>query len=284
MAWTYSRRDLGYGTLRAVDRSLIFAHNRKQSIKMDLQIERRQKILRILEAQGGLRTTQLVETLGVSVATVRRDLSELAEQNLIGRAHGGAVSRSIGTSYEPPFAVKSAMMREQKERIAEGAAQMVSPGSTVILDSGTTALALARELAGKPLTIIALDLPGAQAAAVGQTEVLLIGGRVRNGLFSLVGPWTEDTLRGLHGDFFFLAADAVDDEEVTNSTVDEAVVKRLAIRAAREVVLIADHSKFGRKALARVCRLDELGAVVTDSGIGAREAVLRERVKQVVVV
>lgn len=251
---------------------------------MDLPAERHQRILKLLEARGSLRTADLQQAIGVSIATIRRDLSELAERNLLERTHGGALLRTPGTAHEPPFSVKSTLMREEKERIAEGAARLVSPGSTVILDSGSTTLALARRLAGRRITLIALDLPTAQAAAAGQTEVLLVGGRVRNGLFSLVGPWTEETLRGLHGDVFFLGADAVDDDEVTNSTVDEAAVKRLAIRAAREVVLLADHSKFGRKALAQVCLLGELSAVVTDRGIGPGEAVLRERVTRVVIV
>lgn len=250
---------------------------------MDLPIERRQRILHLLETRGGLRTAELQRAVGASMATIRRDLNDLAAQNLIERTHGGALPRARGTAHEPPFSVKSALMREEKERIAKAAARLVSPGSTIILDSGSTVLALARELAGQRITVIALDLPAAQAAAVGQTEVLQVGGRVRNGLYSLVGPWAEDTLRGLHGDLFFLGADAVDDDEVTNSTVDEAAVKRLAIGAAREVILLADHSKFGRRALAQVCRLDELSAVVTDREIGSREAVLRERVRKVVI-
>lgn len=251
---------------------------------MDLPAERRQRILQLLEARGGLRTAELHQAIGTSIATIRRDLNDLAEQKLLERTHGGALPRTLGTTHEPPFSVKSALMREEKERIARGAARLVSPGSTVILDSGSTVLALARQIAGKRITVIALDLPTAQAAADGHTEVLQIGGRVRNGLYSLVGPWAEDTLRGLHGDLFFLGADAVDDDEVTNSTVDEAAVKRLAIRAAREVILLADHSKFGRRALAQVCRLEELSAVVTDEGIGSREAALRERVRKVVIV
>ncbi len=251
---------------------------------MDLPVERRQRILQLLEAQGGLRTVELRQALDVSVATVRRDLGVLADQGLIERTHGGAFLRTPGTAHEPPFAVKAAMMREEKERIADAAARMIQPGSTVILDSGSTTLALARRISGKRVTVIALDLTGAQAAASGQTEVLLVGGRVRNGLFSLVGPWAEDTLAGLHGDIFFLAADAVDSEEVTNSTVDEAALKRLAIRAAREVVLVADHGKFGRRALAHVCRLEELSAAVTDRGIGSHEAAIRDRVRKVVIV
>lgn len=250
---------------------------------MDLPIERRQRVLQLLESRGGLRTVELQQALGVSLATVRRDLDVLADQGRIERTHGGALPQTYGTAHEPPFAVKAAMMCDEKGRIAEAASRMIPSGSTVVLDSGSTTLSLARQIAGKHVTVIALDLPGAQAAASGQTEVLLVGGRVRNGLFSLVGPWAEDTLAGLRGDIFFLAADAVDLDEVTNSTVDEAALKRLAIRAAREVVLVADHSKFGRKALAHVCRLEEVSAIVTDSGIGPHEAALRERVRKVVI-
>jgi DeoR/GlpR family transcriptional regulator of sugar metabolism len=250
---------------------------------MDLPVERRKRILELLDGQGSIRTSELARLLGVSTPTVRRDLRALAAQHLVEYSHGGASPRRSGTAQEPPFAVKARLMRAEKERIAEAAARMVAAGSTVILDSGSTTLALARRLAGHRITLIALDVVVAQAAAADPTEVLVVGGRVRNGLYSVVGPWTEDILRGVFADVFFLAADAVDDGGVTNSTVDEAAVKRLAIGVAREVVLVADHTKFGRKALAHVCQLDQLGAVVTDAGIGPYEVVLRERVKQVVI-
>jgi DeoR/GlpR family transcriptional regulator of sugar metabolism len=254
------------------------------SIMTRLPADRRQQILQFLERHGSARTVELSRVLGSSVATVRRDLEALTEQRLIERTHGGALLARMGTAQEPPYALKTRRMRAEKEAIGDRAAQMVPVGSTVILDSGTTALALARRLAGRRLTVIALDLPVAQAAADGQTEVLVVGGRVRNGLYSLVGPWSEGPLASLHADLFFLGADAVDDDAVTNSTVDEAAIKRLAMRAARETILIADHSKFGRRALTRVCLLDDLSAVVTDRGIGDREATLRERVRQVVIV
>lgn len=251
---------------------------------MDLPVERRQRILQMLEAQGSLRTTDLQRTLGVSLATVRRDLEALAQQGVIERIHGGALLRTLGTAFEPPFAVKSAVMLAEKERISKRAAEMVPVGATVVLDSGSTTCALARQLAGRRVTIIALDVAAAQAAAVGETEVLLVGGRVRNGLFSLVGPWTEETLKSLFGDFFFMGADAVDGSEITNSTVEEAAVKRIGIRIARKVVLLADHTKFGRRSLAQVCRLSDVSTIVTDSGIGPLEEALLEHVEQVFVV
>ncbi len=251
---------------------------------MDLPAERRQRILQMLEVQGSLRTTDLRKALGVSVATIRRDLEAMAQQGVVARTHGGALLRARGTAFEPPFAVKSAVMLAEKERISKRAAEMVPVGATIVLDSGSTTCALARQLAGRRVTIIALDVAAAQAAAVGDTEVLLVGGRVRNGLFSLIGPWTEETIRGLSGDSFFMAADAVDESEITNSTVEEAAVKRLGIRIARRVVLLADHTKFGRRSLAQVCGLSDVDTIITDSGIGQLGEALLERVRQVLVV
>ncbi len=98
---------------------------------------------------------------------------------------------------------------------------MVPDGATVVLDSGTTALALARLLAGRPIRAVALDLPVAQALAQGRTEVLLPGGSVRNGFLSLVGSWAEELLARVRADLFFLGADAFDPEGVTNHTFEE---------------------------------------------------------------
>jgi DeoR/GlpR family transcriptional regulator of sugar metabolism len=237
-----------------------------------------------VQSSGAVRTSEISEALGISLPTVRRDLRILATRNLIERTHGGALARSRGTTEEPLFAEKARQMRAEKERIAECAASLVTSGATVILDSGSTVLAIARRLAGKKITIIALDLPAAQAVAHGHTEVLVVGGRVRNGLFSLVGPWAECALRSVNADLFFLGADAIDDGQVTNSTLDEAAVKRLALEAAASTVLVADHTKFGRKALALVCRLGELGMVITDKGIGPYEESVREQVRRLMVV
>jgi len=177
-------------------------------------------------------------------------------------------------------------MLPEKECIAARAADLVPEGATVIVDSGTTALAVARRLAGRRLTVVCLDLPTALAVSEQDgPEVWIPGGRVRNGLFSLVGPWIERELGSIHADLFLLGADAVNLDGVTNSTVEEAEVKRLALRAARHTILLADHTKFGRRAMALVCRLEELAGVVTDTGVAddlRRE--LAERVSQVHVV
>jgi DeoR/GlpR family transcriptional regulator of sugar metabolism len=229
-----------------------------------LPLERKQRILQLLKAKGTLRTADIASALRVSPATVRRDLEELAEQGQIERTHGGASPKLIGTAAEPPFDLKIGRMAKEKEAIADKAARLVRDGATIIFDSGTTVLALARKLAGRNVTCIVLDLPVGHTLAHGDTEVWAVGGRVRNGLYSMVGPWGEDVLRASRADLFFLGADAVDDEVVSNSTVEEASMKRLAIQAASQTILLADHTKFGRRAMARVCGIEEPDVIVTD--------------------
>ncbi len=245
---------------------------------MGLSPERKRRILALLEARGGMRTTELARELGVSEATVRRDLAELAREGRVERTHGGALPLERSTAAEPPFELKARHRTHEKERIAAAAARRVMDGSTVILDSGTTALALARKLADRPVTVIALDLKVAEALARGRAEVWIVGGRARNGLFSLVGPWTESLLAEVHADLFFLGADAVDEEGVTNATLEEAAVKKRAAGAAKRTILIADHTKFGRRALARVLPLEALSGVISDRGARGFLPVLQERV------
>ncbi|MGC8904156.1 DeoR/GlpR family DNA-binding transcription regulator [Thermus sp.] len=242
---------------------------------MPLAAERRDRLLALLRNHGALSTRELAERLGVSEATVRRDLAFLAKRGLLRREHGGALLPEA----EPPYAEKLQRNQGAKEAIAQRAAALVPDGATVVLDSGTTALALARLLAGRPLRAVALDLPVAQALAQGRTEVLLPGGSVRNGFFSLVGSWTEELLGRLRADLFFLGADAFDLEGVTNHTFEEAAVKRKAMEVSRKTVLLTDGSKWGKRAPAFVAPLEALDLVVTD----LKDPALRERVKVEVV-
>ncbi len=227
---------------------------------MPLASLRRQNLLELLRQHGGLSTKDLARHLGVSEATVRRDLAALARQGLLQRDHGGAFLPEA----EPPYAVKLTQNPSQKEAIARRASAMVPDGATVILDSGTTTLALARLLAGRPLRVVVLDVALAQALAQGETEVLLPGGRVRNGFYSLVGSWTEELLSQVRADLFFLGADAFNPEGITNHTFEEAAVKRKAMAVSQRTVLLADRSKWGKRAPAFVAPLNALHLVITD--------------------
>lgn len=233
---------------------------------------RRQRLLELVRQRTSITTLELVRELSASSATIRRDMAILEDLNLLKRSHGGAVSlesskhqaESYKADYEPVFFEKVTHARAAKEQIAKLAASLVEDGSTILLDSGTTAQALARQLAGRRITVVALDLKVAEAAAHSQTEVLMVGGRVRPGLFSVVGVWTDAALASLSMDIFFLGADAISEQGVTNSALDEARVKALGIQCAKRCVVIAHHSKFNHRKMAHVCGLDQIDVLVTD--------------------
>lgn len=229
-------------------------------------MERQERILALLEERDALLSKQIADELSISLATVRRDLTELEQRGLLVRTHGGAMRPGRSLAQEPAFASKTARMREEKVRIAAHVAGMVEDGSTLIVDAGTTTLEVARRLAGRRIVVIALDLPAAQELAHGQTEVLLCGGRVRSNSYSITGPWAEGHLRDLRADLFVMGAHAVDERGVSNAGLEEATVKMLALRASTRTILAADHTKFGQRALVQVCPASEIGLVVTDKG------------------
>ena len=231
-----------------------------------LPLERHTRILDLMESHETLLTHEIAEKVGVSGATIRRDLQDLAERGLLARTHGGAVRVQRSITQEPAFAAKSVRMQSEKMAIADYVAAQIQDGSTLIFDAGTTTLEVARRVAGRPFTAIALDLPAAQALAVGETEVLLLGGRVRSNSFSITGPWTEEQLRSLRADLFLMGAHAVDERGISNAVIEEAMVKRLAVDVSQKTMLLADHTKFGWRAMTQVCGLDRIHRIVTDRG------------------
>ncbi|GGJ67177.1 DeoR/GlpR family DNA-binding transcription regulator [Deinococcus aquiradiocola] len=231
-----------------------------------LPLERHTRILELMDQYETLLTQDIAERVGVSGATIRRDLQDLSERGLLSRTHGGAVRVQRSIAQEPAFAAKSIRMQSEKIAIAEYVAAHIRDGSTLIFDAGTTILEVARRVAGRPFTAIALDLPAAQALAVGATEVLLLGGRVRSNSFSITGPWSEEQLRTLRADVFLMGAHAVDAQGVSNAVIEEAMVKKLAVEVSHRTMLLADHSKFGWRAMTQVCALDQVQQIVTDRG------------------
>ncbi|GAA4018061.1 DeoR/GlpR family DNA-binding transcription regulator [Deinococcus rubellus] len=229
-----------------------------------LPLERQTRILNLMDEHETLLTQEIAEKVGVSEATIRRDLQGLAERGLVSRTHGGAMRLERNIARETAFATKSTRMPAEKMAIADYAASQVPNGSTVIFDAGTTILEVARRLAGRPITAITLDLPAAQVLAVGETEVLLLGGRVRSNSFSITGPWAEEQLRNLRADQFLMGAHAVDERGVSNAVIEEAMIKRLAVEASHSTTLLADHTKFGWRAMTQVCGLERIKRVVSD--------------------
>ena len=244
-----------------------------------LSLERQAKILELIEEHGKVEVGDLSRRLRISEVTVRKDLKELQACGLLRRARGGAV-RAATVSADPSLRVKAALHAEEKRRIGAAAATLVADGESIILDSGTTTQQVARHLRdrrGLKAITNALNV-AAELTGAGGVEVILLGGLLRHDSGSLVGQFAEEMLKQLSVDKLFLAVDAFDLEfGLSTPNLDESHVNQAMVRAARETILVADSSKFGRRSLSRIVTLSEVGRVVTDRGLPeAARAGLRE--------
>ena len=246
---------------------------------------RRRDICQLIEQSGYVESRQLALSLGVNVSTVRRDLEALAEAGLIQRTHGGAMPVTDGDPIDVPYEVKRRERLAAKRAIANYAATFVSewriPGPRQRLDH-------LRPRPGDPcpddLTVATNDLRIAHYLAEGGgIRLLVTGGQLIDSVFTLVGPSALTNLEGLQVDWAFLGADAVDPEAgVTNVNTVEVPIKQAMLAAAARKVLLADSSKFGRRALATVVGIDAFDYVITDAGLPARaSAPLRRRLVRV---
>src|SRR5579875_3093276 len=231
--------------------------------------ERRRKIFEIIESSGIVSVRDLARRFTVSSITVVRDLQELEEQGLIRRVHGGAISLR-GASYEPPFSAREAEHAEEKRRIAARAVELVNDGESLLLDVGTTTLEIARALKGKRnLTVLVTNLRAAlELANQSAIQVIVVGGKLRSSELSMVGHLTEQTLRSFQVDKAFIGVGGITLEHgLTEFNFDEAGTKRAMFECARERIVVADHTKFGKVMFTRVAPLSEVDLIVTNHEI-----------------
>lgn len=236
-------------------------------VHRQLAPQRRERLRLIVEARRAARLEELSAALGVSVATVRRDLDELAASGTLRRVHGGAVAADQRLS-EPLFDAKAAEAAEQKQRIAERALKLLDAEDTVYLDSGSTVLAFARLLGGwTRLTVVTNSLPAAVELLGKGPRVIVVGGELRATSQALVGPLTHLLLEQLHIDRAIMGTFALSLEEgLTTTDPSEAYTKQLALERAREVILLVDSRKLGTRSFVSSGRLDQISTLVTDDG------------------
>lgn len=230
--------------------------------------QRHDMIVDAVTREGSVRVRELAHELDVSEMTVRRDLDRLAERGLIEKVHGGATRIGNLSSFEPGFAAKQRRHREEKDAIAHAALELVQPGSAVALTAGTTTWAFAKRLrAVGELTVITNAPSIAQAlyadASAGITVVST--GGIRTPSDALVGPVATGALSSLHVDTLFMGVHGMD-EQLGYSTPNlaEAEMNQAFIRASRQVVVLADHTKWGTRGLAQIAPLDAAQTVISD--------------------
>lgn len=245
---------------------------------MSVKTEHRAKeILQCLLRDGNTSVDKLVETLGASAASVRRDLARLEERGLVHRTHGGA-KLAGQTRYEPfrfdsSFQIRESRFADEKRRISMAAAELIGERETIGFTAGTTTTQVARCIRHRSgihvitnAVNIAMELND-QAAL----RVTLTGGTMRwAGAFSLTGPAATDTLSGVFLDKAFIAVTGVDIKRgATAIEPDEAAVFRTMVKQAKQVIVVADSSKVGMISPALICPVSEIDILVTDSGIPA---------------
>ncbi|QXQ06769.1 DeoR/GlpR family DNA-binding transcription regulator [Sphingosinicellaceae bacterium] len=238
--------------------------------------ERRQLIGSLLRDRGSVQVAPLAERFSVSMQTIRKDLHFLTVRGIAERSYGGAIlvaSAGVGpvnVTAEPAVEAKRSSHTDEKMRIGKLAAAMVRPGESVVLDSGTTTLQIARHLPDdEDITVLTNDLDIlSELAQKERISIVMLGGSFRRKNMAFYGNQTVGALDDLRVDKLFLGVDGFDIEYgITTHYEPEAMLNRKMVQAARRVIAVTDQSKFGRVCLHRIINIAEINDLVTDSPV-----------------
>jgi DeoR/GlpR family transcriptional regulator of sugar metabolism len=212
-----------------------------------------------------VRTEELSRIFGVSPVTIRNDLDLLAKEGVLIRDRGGAVVNT-NTALTTAFNQRAELYLDEKRRIGQMAAQMVHPGDTVILDAGSTVMEMAKLLVDvAPLTVVTNALNVAmQMGASREAHVVLVGGSLNRDTISAIGPTASQHLGDLMVQKVFLACHGLDEDGLVDPSMEVAEIKRAMIQAARQVILVADSSKWHKAGFAKVVRLNAIHTMICD--------------------
>ncbi len=234
--------------------------------------ERHDAIVRYVKRQKYVSTKQVVSLLNASEATVRRDFQELEARGLIRRMHGGieyASDTGRGERIEEaPIDVRKNLYAEEKSRIARKAASLVTPGETIIIDGGSTTYYLAEHLSDIELTVITNSFAIADVLARSSAAtVVLLGGILYRESQMMINPFSDTLLSNYSASKLFMSPQGIDERGMTNTDTSLIAVERMMIERSREVIILADASKFGERGNLSVCGYDVARTIITDERI-----------------
>jgi len=239
----------------------------------EITIGRRAKIMELLDIQGHVGVTELSRRFRVSEVTIRNDLGNLEEKGVLIRARGGAI-KNQRVSIDYHLSEKSKRHLAEKQAIGKKTVELISNDDTIILDSGTTTLEVAKNLGGfRNLTIItnALNVAG-QLVSSPNIKVIMLGGTLRHSSLSVLGPVAEANIRDYYCDKLIMGVDSIDSRYgISTPTIEEAHLNRLMIEIAKQVIVVTDSSKFLRKSFAFIAPISDVDVVVTDANVPADE-------------
>ncbi len=233
--------------------------------------ERRTQILQTVRSAGRVRVNELASRFNTSAVTIRNDLNELHQRGLVLRSHGGAVLPDT-ILRESPVHERLKAHSDEKRRIGAMAASLIHDGETIILDSGTTTLEIARQIKKKQgLQIITNGVNiAAELLDARDAQVFIVGGTVRGESASISGRFTEEMFDQFSADKLFLSGAGCDlDFGVSGANLEETMVNRAMLRISREIILVADASKFSKRSMARIALFSEIDTVISDTSLDA---------------
>lgn len=255
-----------FSTLTGKTQAFFNAHS-KQFLEFQMsQAHRHDRIIEKVQATGFVSIDELVDTFKVTPQTIRRDLNQLAKENKIKRHHGGA---GIESSTENiAYQTRKTQFQEAKQHIARTVAEMIPDGASLFINIGTTTEAIARELLHRNnLTVITNNLNVASIMGVREDfKVLIAGGEIRARDGAVIGEATQDFIQQFQLDFGVIGISGISaDGSLMDFDYREVRVAQAIISNSTQVILAADHSKFGRSAMVRLGNVNQVNHVVTDS-------------------
>lgn len=233
--------------------------------------ERHQFILQRVKEKGSVAIQELSDLMDVSEVTIRKDMKLLEDKSLLFRTRGGG-SITNPYAFEKPIDEKELINADEKQRIALAALPLVEQNDSIIIGSGTTVFALARNLQpAKPLTVITPALKVAlELSSRKNVEVLQLGGLIRANSSSVAGAYAEQILASISCGALFIGVDGIDFEfGLSISNLTETNLNQKMIDAAQTLVVLADHTKFGKRGIGKVCDLDQVQYIVTNAGVSS---------------
>lgn len=232
-----------------------------------LAVERRNEIIKILNKNSIIKVNELKKEFDVTKETIRRDLESLEKENKLKRVYGGAVPLKKGV--EPEYEYRKIKNLKEKKKIAAKTLQYIENGDTIIIDIGTTTLELAKLLSQKNnLFIITNSLKIALEIDLDKHKVYILGGELRKGEFSSSGYLTQNNLKNFNVDKTIMGIGGISLEKgITDYNIEESFIRREMIKISKEIIGLADYSKFGVNALTHVCDLKEMDLIITDDNI-----------------
>lgn len=233
-----------------------------------ITIDRRVKILDILNSQGQVAVNELSNFFNVSEVTIRNDLSHLENKGLLIKTRGGALKiQSVGIDQH--LNEKAKINSRDKQAIGKKAAEIINDNDTIIIDSGTTTVEIAKHLTGKKnLTVVTNALNIASQLINDEIRVVVLGGMLRSNSLSLVGPIAESSIKNFYCDKCFIGVDGIDsDSGIYTPIPEEANLNKLMIEISKEVIIVTDSSKFKRKSFGFIAPITKVNMIITDSKI-----------------